>query len=491
MARERSTSKASCYRELFQEKCDGQKVCEYTLEIWRREDELLRSVIEYGPAYVGCGLTRRHFDAPVHGLAWDAMMGMIEKDPSTAKLDSRAVVAEMTRMDPDVLPGRLGMTWVDGVMSDPPLSAEYGLDTVVLEIKHRHRNRMFAAKFQQISSRVGKDVDSPSIHAEYLSASSEVVRGAEEDRMFPDPFFEAEGEAWDANTSVKPRVLATGLKELDETTGGGIGLGEMMVIGGGTGHGKSYFCQRLVRNQAIQEQPVVYFSCEDPSELFFCRMIADYTEPKVSPKNIRLRKVDPEIVFDAIKRCSADTRGKVWVEHNMKPSADLICQRIRAYRHAKGVKMVIVDYVQAMTDGENATNNKVQEISSVIAKLKRTAKECEVALVLISQYARDSYRDGTEPGINSFKYCGDIENESEVVVLTWKDEEGVLHLRIPKVKWARGDEFRYTIDIDPVTGCHGDWRDDYKGPEDEEDEEEQKGKGKGKGKGRRQDGRTN
>jgi hypothetical protein len=91
----------------------------------------------------------------------------------------------------------------------------------------------------------------------------------------------------------------------------------------------------------------------------------------------------------------------------------------------------------------------------------------------MTQYAREQYRDGQEPNINSPKYCGDIENEAELMILLWKDKAGVLHAKLAKVKWDQQTGRKYTIPVDDKTGCHGPWE-DYLDEEQFDPEEEEK-----------------
>ena len=134
------------------------------------------------------------------------------------------------------------------------------------------------------------------------------------------------------------------------------------------------------------------------------------------------------------KATRSDARGRLWVNTlkkcSKKPRVSEVMDLIRRYRYSKEIDLVIVDYLQAIREDEQVIN-KVHEVSSIVSKLKRACDEAGVALILLSQYARDSYRDGTEPGLNSCKYAGDIENESEIMCLFWRDAEDVLHVKIP------------------------------------------------------------
>jgi replicative DNA helicase len=145
----------------------------------------------------------------------------------------------------------------------------------------------------------------------------------------------------------------------------------------------------------------------------------------------------------------------VFCKFLVKPDIEYVVQLMRMYRYALSVDMVLVDYIQAIKGGD--FKNKVEEVSHITSSLKRAAKDCGLALVVYSQYARDKYRNGQEPDINSFKYCGDIENESELVVLLWKDADKQLRAKVPKIKWDRSEQDSYLIPVDETTGCHKNW----------------------------------
>ena len=55
-----------------------------------------------------------------------------------------------------------------------------------------------------------------------------------------------------------------------------------------------------------------------------------------------------------------------------------------------------IDYLQAIQPDE-PRHNRTQEVAEIMAKLKKTAGDIGMALVIFSQYAREEYKDGAEP----------------------------------------------------------------------------------------------
>lgn len=235
----------------------------------------------------------------------------------------------------------------------------------------------------------------------------------------------------------------------------------------------SYFAQRYLRNQARLGRNVLYVSVEDAAELMYCRMLADFSSPKLRPVHIRQKLVDPLAVEDAKRAMAAELQGRVRYVVRRKATVAEVCSIIRRHRYQCGIDSVVVDYLQAIQPN-TPTNNKAADTSFVTSDLKRCFEDCGVAGWVLSQYAREAYSDGSEPGLNSCKHSGDIENEAELMVLLWRDTDQRLHAKLPKVKWGQAQGLRYIIQTDEA-GCLGEWDDDFEEPEKRE---EKRGKGR-------------
>jgi hypothetical protein len=452
------------YRDLLQAKANGFEVDEYQLAMWRREEELVRSATYHAAQYRGCGVRPVHFDAPMHSLAWQAITKLLG-DPQCKVIEGSVLLSEMRELDEDMAGGARGRNWISHLMSERPIPPRYGLETLVNEIRQKHTLEQWKGSFQQLCARVGRDKNVAMLQSDFVRKGIETSLEAHGNMAVKPPATE---KPWDAKTVEKGSLVKLGIQRLDRVAGGGHGIGELMAVGGGTNIGKSYFARELWCLQGEQGNRALYVSCEDPEELMYCRTWAGYSSPPIAPVSIREKKADPEVVEQARMMFREKCGDRVFIEEMKKPTIDEVCFKLRTYAYAQDVKTAIVDYLQAITDPEVTNGNKVQEVSSIISKLKRCATECGVALIVFSQLARDEYRDGTEPGLNSMKYCGDIENEAELVVLMWRDGEGVLHVKVPKVKWTNSRGARFIVDIDEVTGCFVDWRDDLSAPTERE-----------------------
>jgi len=65
----------------------------------------------------------------------------------------------------------------------------------------------------------------------------------------------------------------------------------------------------------------------------------------------------------------------------------------------------------------------VQELSTITRNLKSLARELDVTLVALSQLSRAAGDAGSEPKLSTLRESGSIEQDSDVVVMLWKDKD--------------------------------------------------------------------
>jgi replicative DNA helicase len=245
----------------------------------------------------------------------------------------------------------------------------------------------------------------------------------------------------------------------------------------------SFFAQRIMRQQAKLKQRCLYMSIEDSEDLMRARFFADY-EPELTPTLVRMKQVRTETVTRAIEKMAADGCDNVYFLDAKKWTVSQVCQAMRRHRYLFDIDLVIIDYLQAIQPDEES-NNKVSDTALVVSQLKRCAHEIGVALLMFSQLGRDEYRNGNEPNLTSCKWAGEIENETELMVMMWRDETDVLHMKIVKCKWSKATSKRYIVHTSPSTGViELPFEDDFEQPP-EPAQKKKYGNGRGGGAGGR------
>jgi len=119
---------------------------------------------------------------------------------------------------------------------------------------------------------------------------------------------------------------------------------------------------------------------------------------------------------DAASKISA---GHLWVEDPGTVTASQIAAMCRTYaRKCKGLDVLCVDYVQLVAPEPGPkSESRQQQIGKITRKLKRIAKDQNLILLSAAQLNRDSDKASREPRLSDLREAGDIENDTDVVIL--------------------------------------------------------------------------
>jgi len=175
--------------------------------------------------------------------------------------------------------------------------------------------------------------------------------------------------------------------------------GELVVISGITGEGKSTLSRTLTVNFSKQNIKALWFTYEEPPRYFlkkFPELPVAYMPARLSDK-----------------------------------STDWIQGRIRVAVASKGINVVFVDHLHYLIDLMR-TQNSSFEIGSIVRNLKKIALLYGIVIFLIAHTTKIKFDE--EPGIGSVRDSSFIEQEADTVLYIWRkaDEENVSTLKIAK-----------------------------------------------------------
>lgn len=221
--------------------------------------------------------------------------------------------------------------------------------------------------------------------------------------------------------------LSTGLRDLDGALGG-LCPGELTVIAGRPGMGKSALAVGFAEAVAEQRRAAPIFSLEMPRRQVALRMAC--SRAGVDGKRLRRNAVTPDD-WSALASASQElSRLPIWIDDTaaLRPldlRARVRRTAARAKREGSPLGVVVVDYMQLMNgrDGLAKGSNREQEISSISRSLKGLAKECEVAVVALSQLNRDvERRENKRPSMADLRESGAIEQDADAIVFVYRHE---------------------------------------------------------------------
>lgn len=218
--------------------------------------------------------------------------------------------------------------------------------------------------------------------------------------------------------------LATGFTEFDKLTAG-LHPGQLIIIGGRPGMGKTSLVVSAAQNAALNSNAVVMlFSLEMSKEELVMRMLS--SQSRIDSKRLRLgRLVDRD--WPRLAQ-SADQLAKAKIYIDDSGALTVMDMRARCRRllaQEKKLDLIVVDYLQLMqgSRGSRGDANRVNEISEISRNLKSLAKELKVPIIGLSQLSRAlENRPDKRPMLSDLRESGAIEQDADIVGFVYRDE---------------------------------------------------------------------
>jgi replicative DNA helicase len=213
--------------------------------------------------------------------------------------------------------------------------------------------------------------------------------------------------------------IPTGFSHLDSMLSGLQG-GQLIVVAGRPGMGKTSFALNIAHHVAIKENiPVAIFSLEMSREQLALRMLCG--EAHVDSQKTRtgnLSNDDLDMLADAVETL---VKSPVFIDDSPTVTVMEMLAKARRLKQEKNLGLVIIDYLQLMT-GKERRENRQQEISSMTRSLKIMAKEIGLPVMLLSQLSRASEkRDDKKPLLSDLRESGSIEQDADVVMFIHRE----------------------------------------------------------------------
>jgi len=216
-------------------------------------------------------------------------------------------------------------------------------------------------------------------------------------------------------------AIPTGFDDLDALLVG-MHNSDLIIVAARPSMGKTSFVLSVVQNVAIERSyPVAFFSLEMSKEQLVMRMLC--SEARVDNHRMRKGAIKQYEWGNLTKAASLLTSAPVYIDDT--PGINVLQMRAKARRlkMEKGLRLVVVDYLQLMQSHERQ-ENRVQEISAISRSLKALAKELDVPVVALSQLSRAvESRGGTKrPMLSDLRESGAIEQDADVVLFLYREE---------------------------------------------------------------------
>lgn len=250
--------------------------------------------------------------------------------------------------------------------------------------------------------------------------------------------------------------LSIGLHEVDRITGG-LRRGQLTLIAGRPGMGKSSAALSVAKSVAMQGRGVAFFSLEMTEPELGLRMACDVafnqheTQYAGQDSNPSYSKAEwgslDEAQWERLARAHKVMAS--WpVMFDSRPALSVAqvssaARRIVRNWRKSGVEpgCIIVDHLGLLRP-ERSMNNKVAEIGEISGALREMAKALDVPVIALCQLSRDvEKRDGKDrrPGLSDLRWAGELEQDAHVVLFLYRPE---YYLKPPEPTGDEMDDFK-------------------------------------------------
>lgn len=209
--------------------------------------------------------------------------------------------------------------------------------------------------------------------------------------------------------------IATGIEDLDAILSGrGLRGGKVYGIAARPSVGKSSLARAIGINVAMQDHPVLILSQEMPEDENADCIISALGE--IDNDNLQTGKLtdaDWGRLTGAVELMS-----RLPMHIDDEGGLTLAAVRSKA-RSVKGLKLLVVDYLQLMRSTLK-NENRVEQIGEISRGLKQLAMDLGIPIIVLSQLNRAvEGRGDKEPELSDLRGSGDIEQDLDVALLLW------------------------------------------------------------------------
>lgn len=230
----------------------------------------------------------------------------------------------------------------------------------------------------------------------------------------------------------KIEFLSTGFTKIDNLLDGGFLRKELVVLGAGTGIGKSYVAGQIFYNIATKGFNSAYFSLEISSQMVVSRLAG-------SLSNIKPTRIMCGLLNEEEYKAKNEAKSKITMYDEFMNFYDdtylfdEIIQEIKSRKY----EFVVIDFIQNIV---KLGLDEYSRLSFIALELQKLAKECNCCILLLSQLSNAISRMG-EKAPPEYKGSGSIATVADLAFfierevktdIDWNDKENLVRIYLRK-----------------------------------------------------------
>ena len=220
--------------------------------------------------------------------------------------------------------------------------------------------------------------------------------------------------------------IITHFREFDDLTGGLKG-GELIVLAARPGMGKTTFAMNIAANVIQKEKKnVLLFSLEMSRMELLLRLVCSTAQYPLS--DLKRGNISGGRVQDVLNTIEQLFTSPLFIDDT--GNLDIFDLVVRSRKLAvdldqkgESVGLIIVDYLQLLTDPESRKFGRQNEVAAISRSLKQLSKIINVPVLALSQMNRsvEQRRGDSRPQLSDLRESGAIEQDADIVMFIHKE----------------------------------------------------------------------
>lgn len=370
--------------------------------------------------YVTSTLQSRDFYHEREKLVYETIVELAAAGQGVTETTVRQRLAEQGKLDA-----------VGGPLAILDLSAHYissvGIENTVQFVKNQAiRYRLMRAGLYIHESAVADDADVDGLLDKTQALIDRVADHRESDIA---PVGEYTGDIVQAlldrvGQGDQVTGLVTGFSDVDKVLGG-LQPGEILLVAGATGMGKTVFGVNIAQNAAIHQNiPTAILSLEMSKKQLTKRILCSLAGiPSADLGYVPIKNKDA-IARKLLEAKALIDNAPLYIIDSTDVHINWIVSTCRRLKHTKSLGLVVLDYIQLVQgSAQTAKFGKNIELGEVSRKLKQLALGLSIPIIELSQINRtvDSAANKM-PTLASIRDSGNLPQDADKIILLFRED---------------------------------------------------------------------
>ena len=213
--------------------------------------------------------------------------------------------------------------------------------------------------------------------------------------------------------------IDTGFKELNRITNGWQNS-DLIILAARPGMGKTSLAIDFLKTPAFKSIPTAIFSLEMSSIQLYSRLVSQACD--ISVESVMRTGMNEAQMKELLNKSDLLCDAPIYFDDTPGLKLSDFKTKARKLVREKGVKLMLVDYMQLMTSG-GKHGNREGEISEISRSFKTLAKELKIPIIALAQLSRAvESRADKQPLLSDLRESGSIEQDADMVMFLYRPE---------------------------------------------------------------------